>query len=140
MNASEFSTYWKTLSPAEWAQMSAYSIDESDEKVLSVNISLYINDDLSWFAGHFPDNPVLPGVVQTHWAGELSKAIFKLDNFQGVNSLKFQSMILPKMDVELVLNYKVEKNSVSFSYKTIENGEAVERLSSGSLNFGEGLK
>ena len=33
-----------------------------------VSIDIHIQSDLSWFVGHFPQQPVLPGVVQTHWA------------------------------------------------------------------------
>ena len=40
------------------------TLDESPEH----RWLMLISPELDWFRGHFPDNPVLPGVVQLHWA------------------------------------------------------------------------
>ena len=77
-----------------------------------------IPSNLSYFAGHFPDQAVLPGVVQVNWANELATKLFNVEEFRGVNSLKFNSMILPETQVTLSLTLNPEKHTVKFSYKS----------------------
>lgn len=33
-----------------------------------MRLELEVPATLAWFAGHFPDNPILPGVAQIGWA------------------------------------------------------------------------
>ena len=81
-------------------------------------ISMTIGEDVRWFQGHFPEQAVLPGVVQVHWAAKLAKVVFsELTVFSSVKNLKFKTVILPHMNVDLVLNYNQDKKFVSFSYK-----------------------
>ncbi len=83
----------------------------------SVDIEVYIQQELSWFAGHFPNQPVLPGVVQTHWACELAKHIFSLEGLKKVSNVKFKTMILPDTHLALNMTFNADKNSVAFTYK-----------------------
>ena len=96
----------------------------------SVEIEAYIQQNLSWFAGHFPGQPVLPGVVQTHWACELAQHLFELKGLKKVNNLKFKTMILPETHLRLNLTFNVVKNSITFTYK---NDDLI--YSNGSLLF-----
>ena len=77
-----------------------------------------IPSSLSYFAGHFPDQAVLPGVVQVNWANNLATKLFNVKEFRGVNSLKFNTMILPEAKVALSLTLNPEKHTVKFSYKS----------------------
>lgn len=86
-----------------------------------VELLLNIHPEIHWFEGHFPNQPVLAGVVQTHWAGELAKHFFATgENFCRIDNLKFQSVILPNMYLTLTLEYLPEKNSVKFQYRNDE--------------------
>jgi len=81
------------------------------------HLAINIHAGLRWFEGHFPGQPVLAGVVQTHWAGMLCRYIFSInDDFQRIDNLKFQSVILPGNDIELVLEYNGLANAVKFKY------------------------
>ena len=94
-------------------------------------IQLRIVPEIRWFTGHFPGQPVLPGVVQTHWAGSLSRFLFNLpDTFTQIHNLKFQTMILPNAEVALQLQFVPDKNSVRFSFFNVSN-----EFSSGRLEF-----
>ena len=136
MNNETFNRLWASFDQHEWPALLDYSMtDNADERTVTVNINCHVSADLAWFAGHFPEQPVLPGVVQTHWVGELSKMLFPAGDFQQVNGLKFKSMILPDTKVTLSLVYKAEKKSVAFCYENSQ-GEIPEAVfTTGSLLF-----
>lgn len=84
-----------------------------------VALDLLIPEDLHYFNGHFPGAPVLPGVVQTHWAIEQLAKYFGIDA-QGVESfsnLKFQLMIRPNYKIRLELK-QINESKYSFSYSS----------------------
>nr|WP_324259954.1 hypothetical protein [Cellvibrio fontiphilus] len=69
-------------------------------------LDLYIAPQITWLTGHFPQQPVVAGVVQTHWAGELAKFLFAVgDEFIRIDNLKFQQVILPQQQLQLTLDY-----------------------------------
>ena len=106
---------------------------EIDMQADEIKLGIYISADLAWFTGHFPDQAVLPGVVQTHWACELAQYFFSVSGFEKIVNLKFINMVLPEKSLTLVLNLKSEKKSVTFSFKS-----ETEIFSSGSLRFKQG--
>jgi len=102
-------------------------IDLNDEQV---EIQLGISEDLSFFAGHFPEQAVLPGIVQIHWAGELAKFLLELNGFMGLKNIKFNSMVLPNSQITLVMKYNQEKQTLRFEYSSES-----EKYSSGVFSF-----
>ena len=98
------------FSSAHWPRMDNISRDQ-DQCVIDV----YIAHDMHWLEGHFPQQPVVAGVVQTHWAGELAKALFNIgDEFIRIDNLKFQQVILPGQHLQLTLSYS--STTVKFRY------------------------
>ena len=85
---------------------------------LNAEISLIFPKNSNFFKGHFPDFPILPGVVQLFFAKEFARDIFNL-NFvpQKVKKVKFSSIIKPEMKVKLILT----KNENSIDYKYIDD-------------------
>lgn len=114
------------LSGRDWPQFIEWQWNNT-----SVILQLFIPDNTSWFTGHFPEQAVLPGVVQTHWAAELSKKLFAINgHFVKINNLKFKSVITPQTNLDLCLSYKSNKQLVSFQYQQDE-----KVFSSGSIEF-----
>jgi len=109
----------------EWCQFL-----HATSKEKNVVIDLFIQAELSWFIGHFPDQAVLPGVVQTNWACLIAQHCFLLQGFSKVTNLKFKSMVFPDTKLQMILDHLPEKQSVVFSLKN-----EVESFSSGVLHF-----
>ena len=75
--------------------------------------------DLACFADHFPDAPVLPGVVQIGWALELAAPrLGTPTTCRGMDALKFQRLLRPGDRIELTLRYDAVRGRLHFAYRT----------------------
>jgi len=91
-----------------------------------------ISQDLSWFRGHFPDMPILPGVVQLHWAVIVARAVFEFpDSPLEIKRLKFKNVVIPPRALELSVSRHVS-NEVQFGFYGPD-----EQYSQGRLVFAE---
>lgn len=95
---------------------------------------LRVGADAVYFQGHFPGNPILPGIAQLHWAAGMAMKLFgfKQAPFE-VKRLKFRNIIRPSSVIELVLEGK-KRDEVEFGF-----AGAGEVHSSGCLCFKEEL-
>lgn len=82
-----------------------------------LHLQLAVSVDLACFSGHFPQTPVLPGVVQIDWAISLGQAL--LDgprHFAGMEVVKFQRVVRPGDLLTLNLRFDRERGKLYFSY------------------------
>ncbi|WP_025899178.1 AMP-binding protein [Sneathiella glossodoripedis] len=93
--------------------------------------------DLEYFKGHFTEEPILPGVVQIHWAVRQAQEEFNMSGSpKFVEKLKFKQFIFPEVQTILELK-KMKQDQVSFRYLSEQtDGKNVEH-SSGVLKFEE---
>lgn len=83
------------------------------------SLTLSVLRDLLYFDGHFPSAPILPGVVQTHWAEYFGRQLLGFaGEFSHLEAIKFQHVIVPEMEVALSLRLDREKNKLYFSYSS----------------------
>ncbi len=81
-----------------------------------VVLQLRIPAELSYFRGHFPVHPVVPGVVQLRWIEILARQFNLTDGeFQRVDKLKFMRIMTKNHEVELELS-QPSANTVQFKY------------------------
>lgn len=94
-----------------------------------VELQLHIPSDLDYFNGHFPNAPILAGVVQLHWAVEYSKQKFSLTELEvkNIEVLKFQVVIIPGQKLNLSLTQK-SPNKIVFSYTSDKGQHASGRI------------
>lgn len=79
--------------------------------------TLAMDADLTAFQGHFPGNPILPGVVQVDWAVRFGTEAFgDLGRFRGIERLKFQELIRPGETLELHLGFDPGLGRLRFRY------------------------
>ncbi|MDH3510037.1 MAG: hypothetical protein OER85_04180 [Gammaproteobacteria bacterium] len=77
----------------------------------------HIPASLNWFDGHFPDDPILPAVVQVDWAIRFGRRLgFDPDRFAGLARLKFRAVIQPDMLVRL--NLAASGVALQFAYQS----------------------
>ncbi len=80
-------------------------------------LHLQIPTSLAWFDGHFPDDPILPAVVQIDWVTHFGADLgFDPRRFSGMDRLKFRSVITP--ETALVLRLEAAGDVLRFSYES----------------------
>lgn len=95
---------------------------------------LGVSKDLTWFSGHFPDHPVLPGVVLVDWAWRLGCEQLGISSaFRGLRSVKFHRRIGP--GERIVLELRLAADRLNWYYRTA-SGEAVP-VAEGEIRLGE---
>ena len=98
-----------------------------------VQLILFIPEELLYFRGHFPEYPVLPGVVQTHWAIIYgTKHLGLPQRIKKLKAIKFKKLIQPKARLNLTLNLN-DKYELIFNYK-----QQGMMMSSGKIVYLEG--
>ncbi|CAI3149227.1 D-alanine--poly(phosphoribitol) ligase subunit 1 [Acinetobacter calcoaceticus] len=95
----------------------------SDDYILSLEFP----PELACFKGHFPTQPIYPGVGQIGFLQHFAKSIWSDFNWcQGYEQLKFQNLIRPYAIVQLKLSRKEHK--VGFELRDSEQVLASGRL------------
>jgi len=61
-----------------------------------------VNDDSPWFSGHFPDNPILPGIAQLNMVADIialsrQKSLY----IKRLNRVKFKKIVRPGEQLEI---------------------------------------
>lgn len=82
------------------------------------DIELLVQPELLWFGGHFPGTPILPGVVQIHWALHFAReclgmALPAARDFQ----VKFKATIVPGDRLVLALDRNSARGHLTFEFR-----------------------
>lgn len=102
----------------------------------SATLRLELSPALFWFRGHFPDQPVLPGVAQLHWVDHFAREMLGLEGaFSGMQSVKFIHPAVPGQTLRLELSWSAEKNQLRFTYRLDSPAPDQTVVSSGKIQF-----
>jgi hypothetical protein len=90
---------------------------------------LWVAETLSYFEGHFRDNPILPGIVQIDWAVSAAQSVFSStpeDAFYGMSRLKFRAPIRP--GTWLKMSLQLDTENINFELRDAETIRTQGRL------------
>lgn len=94
----------------------------------TLEFELKVAKDLIFFQGHFPNTPILPGIVQTQWAHELGALFLETQGaFLGIEALKFKRIIAPDTSIKLTLQLQSNKK-ILFEYISDKQSHSSGRL------------
>lgn len=95
-------------------------------------IDLCVDAGNPWFNGHFPAQPILPGVVQIGWAVHFAHAFFGLGPaVRNLEQIKFRRPIMPGARLTLRLTPAADGDRLRYEFRDAEHS-----YSSGILDFG----
>ncbi|MGB9429025.1 MAG: thioester dehydrase [Gammaproteobacteria bacterium] len=95
-------------------------------------LDIVVSADNPWFDGHFPGQPILPGVVQIGWAVHFACELHGFDAYvTTLEQIKFRRPILPGAQLTLHLMPEASTRKLRYEYR-----DAELRYSSGTLQFG----
>ncbi|RKF49134.1 AMP-binding protein [Paraburkholderia fungorum] len=84
----------------------------------TLHYELRVPPTLVHFAGHFPGLPILPGVVQVHWAMHLAaEQVPAVSALASIDRLKFMAPVPPGAVLNLTLAHEAARGRVQFSYR-----------------------
>lgn len=87
---------------------------DDDAFILDIVLPL----DLACFADHFPDAPVVPGVLQIAWALELAAPrLGTPQTCRAMDQLKFQRLLRPGDRTELTLRHDASRGRLQFTWR-----------------------
>jgi len=113
------------LLPPLLPQVDSVTCVAADECVLE----LFVAPELAHFAGHFPGQPILPGVVEVDWALRLARDHLPLaGGFSRLENVKFLGLVLPGARLALTLKWDAANGRLDFTYARGERRYASGRV------------
>ena len=98
-------------------------------------LELTVPATLFYLDGHFPDAPILAGVVQVDWAIAYGRQYFTLPpRFRAIHALKFQHVIRAERPLRLELLHDTVKGGLNFRYLSDAGQHASGRILFGAAD------
>lgn len=103
----------------KWYSVIALNKPSSDKIILDAEVL----PDSPWFSGHFPGEPILPGIAQIEMALDAIKHLTQKDlKISNVKRVRFKQIIRPGDKLQIIATSKKEK-ALAFSCRISANGE-----------------
>jgi len=101
-----------------------YTITSFEKEDSILNASIHLNKKHAIFNGHFPDNPVMPGVCMIQIIKELTEQALNVELFMEKSSnIKFMLLINPEINTDLTLELEITKEDTTVKVKNVTKFE-----------------
>ena len=99
------------------------SMTRSDKNEISADI--HVPPDSPWFSGHFPGEPILPGVAQIRMVFDtISKARSQEMKVTSVSRVRFKQIIRPDDQLKIIATPQEQKDG-AYSFRIAVKDETV---------------
>lgn len=113
--------------------LKSFNLQKTDSNDLNIISAFCFDKNFQGFQGHFPENPLLPAVVQLALVRFLcEKAVSKPLTPLTVEKVKFRAMLRPGDEFSVNVSLKENSDQWFASFEINFNGE---RVSSGKTEF-----
>jgi 3-hydroxymyristoyl/3-hydroxydecanoyl-(acyl carrier protein) dehydratase len=114
--------------PSRTVQGHSRPVDPDVQAVREDHGTLYVDlsvpADLIYFDGHFPGEPVLPGVVQILWVQRFAHRVLGVSTrFERMDRIKFMSLIRPLDRLTLTISPRSNNDGIEYAY--VRDGDVV---------------
>ncbi|MEA9390031.1 AMP-binding protein [Acerihabitans sp. TG2] len=98
---------------------------------------LKVDPSLFWFRGHFPEQPILPGLAQVEWAMHYGREVLMTEGvFGGIENVKFQRPVKPGQTLRLQLEWQAQRRLLLFCYQLCDPQQReAPTISSGKIKL-----
>ena len=97
-----------------------YTVQDFQLEGKELKVSIHLNKDHDIFNGHFPGNPVMPGVCMLQIIKELTERAVSKNLFLSVSSnIKFMAIINPDKNPDLLLNITITEEEDLVKIKNV---------------------
>ncbi|MDK9708495.1 MAG: MaoC/PaaZ C-terminal domain-containing protein [Desulforhopalus sp.] len=104
---------------------------EKPDAITTTTASVIAGQDSPWFSGHFPNNPILPGVAQLGMVADLiSEPHQGCLSITGLSRVKFRKLVRPGEQLHIEVTRNSSENHCMFK---ITSGN--EDVCSGKMFF-----
>ena len=105
----------------KWYSLKGVDILCSNEIIMEAEV----NSDSPWFSGHFPGEPILPGVAQLEMAFDAIKRFNRKNlRLSGVKRIRFKQVIRPDDKLRITVAPH-KRDALSYLFRIMANGELV---------------
>jgi len=102
------------------------SLEQNDQEV-NAKVQLHAGHDV--FKGHFPGNPIMPGVCMIQMIKELTEKVTEKKLFLAVaTNVKFMAKINPEENEVIDVNLKISEENDSIKVKNITSYDQTTAL------------
>ncbi|MGB9497373.1 MAG: hypothetical protein ACKVE3_05830 [Dissulfuribacterales bacterium] len=122
-----------SIEQALMESLSEYTVDRDED--ISVNGTFVFQPDFPCFQGHFPDQAILPGIIQMAAVRSLAdKALNQQLVPTAAKRIKFRGLIQPKERISITVNLKRHRMTWRAIFSIRNENETV---STGRIDFCE---
>ena len=83
----------------------------------SAELAFTLTPDMPWFSGHFPGEPIMPGVAQVHLAARLAEELWGFEpSNHALHRVKFKRLLKPHRPVTLSLRIDPAQRNIAFAF------------------------
>jgi len=110
---------WPMLTNNKWYSVIALNKPSSDKFIMDAEVL----PDSPWFSGHFPGEPILPGIAQIEMALDAIQHLTQQDlKISSIKRTRFKQIIRPKDTLKIIVS-SLDEDTLSFSYRILVNNE-----------------